>query len=192
MSKPARSSAPSPPRHERRRRPRLRAGRALNAGDYGDHIFRCAAHAPWQTARRQNGAVDRRPGLGLLLQQSAGIRDRRHDFRSSRHRRLLQGRGQRLLTAIHVGSGLSGASGRNPDHNRRRPRLRVSGSDGLPRLRCRGATLRPRPSCPPRVEKDLTPWPAETAKRRFLERFAALAETDRSASRVGDLGWMIR
>jgi hypothetical protein len=35
----------------------------------------------------------------------------------------------------------------------------------------------PRPALPAAVEKDyLTPWPAETAKRRFLERFAALAE----------------
>jgi hypothetical protein len=30
---------------------------------------------------------------------------------------------------------------------------------------------------PAAVEKDyLTPWPAEVAKRRFLERFAALAQ----------------
>ena len=35
----------------------------------------------------------------------------------------------------------------------------------------------PRPALPAAVEKDyLTPWPAETAKRRFLERFATLAE----------------
>jgi uncharacterized protein len=34
----------------------------------------------------------------------------------------------------------------------------------------------PRPTLPATVEKDyLTPWPAETAKGRFLERFAALA-----------------
>jgi len=36
----------------------------------------------------------------------------------------------------------------------------------------------PRPTLPATAEKDyLTPWPADTAKRRFLQRFAALPES---------------
>jgi hypothetical protein len=87
---------------------------------------------------------------------------------------------QRLLTAIHVRFGLPPALPaevlailKAADHGSAFLEATILAGFSVAEAR---RLFGPRPALPAAVEKDyLTPWPAETAKRRFLERFAMLA-----------------
>ena len=90
----------------------------------------------------------------------------------------------RLLAAIHLRFGLPAMlprRARRADQGRR-PRRGLSRSDAACRLRGRrGAQVSS--AAPPKfsavIERDyLTPWPAETAEPRYLERFAELLASD--------------
>ena len=81
----------------------------------------------------------------------------------------------RLLAAIHMRFGLPPRPpARSSADQDRRPRRGLSRSDQARGLRAtRGAALfRAAAGLPPAIERDyLTPWPAGTAEKRYLERF---------------------
>jgi hypothetical protein len=142
----------------------------------GDHIFSVAQHTllVGEIVGRQNGATDRRLGLAVLLHDAPEyvIGDMISPFKvviGGSYKAVEQ----RLLTAIHVRFGLPPAL---PAEILAIIKAADHGSAFLEATLLAGL-FGPRPAWPAAVEKDyLDPWPAETAKRRFLERFAALAE----------------
>jgi uncharacterized protein len=155
-----------------------------NGQTMGEHIFSVAQHTllVGEIARRQNGAVDRRLGLAMLLHDAPEyvIGDMISPFKvviGGSYKAVEQ----RLLTAIHVRFGLPPALPaeilaiiKAADHGSAFLEATVLAGFSVTEAR---RLFGPRPALPAAVEKDyLTPWPAETAKRRFLERFAALAE----------------
>jgi 5'-deoxynucleotidase YfbR-like HD superfamily hydrolase len=87
----------------------------------------------------------------------------------------------RLLAAIHLRFGLPpalpaevGAIIKTADYGAAFLEATVLAGFGVTEAR---RFFGPRPALPATVEKDyLTPWPAETAKHRFLEHFATLVE----------------
>jgi 5'-deoxynucleotidase YfbR-like HD superfamily hydrolase len=155
-----------------------------NGQTMGDHIFSVAQHTllVGEIARRQNGDIDRRLGLALLLHDAPEyvIGDMISPFKvviGGSYKAVEQ----RLLTAIHVRFGLPPALPaeihtiiKTADHGAAFLEATVLAGFSVAEAR---RFFGPRPALPAAVERDyLTPWPAETAKRRFLERFAALAE----------------
>jgi 5'-deoxynucleotidase YfbR-like HD superfamily hydrolase len=154
-----------------------------NGQTMGDHIFSVAQHTllVGEIARRQNGDIDRRLGLALLLHDAPEyvIGDMISPFKvviGGSYKSVEQ----RLLTAIHLRFGLPAelpaeviAIIKTADHGAAFLEATVlAGFTVAEARRFFGA----RPALPAAVETDyLTPWPAETAKRRFLERFAAFA-----------------
>ncbi len=150
----------------------------------GDHIFSVAQHTllTEEIARRRTGAVDRRLALALLLHDAPEyvIGDMISPFKvviGGAYKAVER----RLLNAIHVRFGLP------PELPAEIVAIIKAADRGAAFLEATalagfGATearrfFGPRPSLPAAAEKDyLTPWPADTAKQRFLQRFAALPE----------------
>jgi len=151
-----------------------------NGQTAGDHIFSVAQHTllTEEVARRRLGAVDRRLALALLLHDAPEyvIGDMISPFK------VVMGGAykaveHRLLNAIHLRFGLP------PDlpadivaiiktADRGAAFLEATTLAGFDAAEAR-RFFGPRPTLPAAVERDyLTPWPAETAKRRFLQRFA--------------------
>lgn len=155
-----------------------------NGQTHGDHIFSVAQHTllTEEIARRRSSGGDRRLALAVLFHDAPEyvIGDMISpfkvviggDYKAVEHR---------LLDAIHVRFGL--------------PRNLPAEIQAIIKAADRGAAFLeatalagfsaaearrffgPRPALPAAVEKDyLTPWPAETAKRRFLQRFTELSE----------------
>ncbi|MBV9969635.1 MAG: HD family hydrolase [Xanthobacteraceae bacterium] len=155
-----------------------------NGQTLGGHIFSVAHHTllVGEIARRQNGELDRRLGLALLLHDAPEyvIGDMISPFKSiiGGSYKTVEGR---LLAAIHVRFGLPPELPADvvtiikaADHGAAFLEATVLAGFGVVEAR---RLFGPRPALPGTLEKDyLTPWPAETAKRRFLMRFATLVE----------------
>jgi 5'-deoxynucleotidase YfbR-like HD superfamily hydrolase len=151
----------------------------------GDHIFSVAQHTLLveEIARRRTGGIDRRLGVAVMLHDAPEyvIGDMISPFKA-----IIGGSYKaveaRLLTAIHVRFGLAP---KLPDEIQAVIKAADRGAAFLEATALAGfgaAEARrffgPRPALPTTMEKDyLTPWPADTAKRRFLERFSALFES---------------
>jgi len=155
-----------------------------NGQTRGDHIFSVAQHTllTEEIARRRTGGGDRRLALALLLHDAPEyvIGDMISPFKA-----VIGGAYQavehRLLNAIHIRFGLPRdlpaeivaiikAADRGAAFLEA---TTLAGFDAAEARRFFG----PRPTLPIGAEKDyLTPWPAETAKRRFLQRFAELPD----------------
>jgi len=155
-----------------------------NGQTHGDHIYSVAQHTllTEELARRVTGALDRRLALALLLHDSPEyvIGDMISpfkavmggDYKAVEHR---------LLAAIHIRFGLP------PElpaeiiaivkaADRGAAFLEATALAGFATAEAR-RFFGPRPALPAARERDyLTPWPAETAKARFLERFAAVMQ----------------
>jgi 5'-deoxynucleotidase YfbR-like HD superfamily hydrolase len=158
-----------------------------NGQTRGDHIFSVAQHTLLveEIARHRDrgGALDRRLGLALLLHDAPEyvIGDMISPFKAvigDSYRSVER----RLLTAIHLRFGLA------PElpgevlavikaADRGAAFLEATVLAGFEVAEAR-RLFGPRPALPAAAETDfLTPWPAETAQRRFLERFAAISES---------------
>jgi 5'-deoxynucleotidase YfbR-like HD superfamily hydrolase len=150
-----------------------------NGQTHGDHIFSVAQHTllTEEIARRRTGRRDRRLALALLLHDAPEyvVGDMISPFKvviGGAYKAVEN----RLLDAIHVRFGL--------------PRDLPAEIAAIIKMADRGAAFLEattlagfssaearrffgsRPTLPAAVEKDyLTPWPAETAKRRFLQQF---------------------
>src|SRR3984885_9515704 len=155
-----------------------------NGQTVGDHIFSVAQHTllVGEIARHQHGDVDRRLCLALLLHDAPEyvIGDMISPFKA-----IIGGAykeiERRLLTAIHVRFGVPPelpadivAIIKTADRGAAFLEATLLAGFGVTEAR---RFFGARPALPAAAEKDyLTPWPAETAKRRFLERFADLSE----------------
>jgi uncharacterized protein len=155
-----------------------------NGQTNGDYIFSVAQHTLLveEIARRRTGTLDRRLGLALLLHDAPEyvIGDIISPFKAiiGGSYRAVEAR---LLAAIHLRFGLPP---RLPAEllaiikaaDRGAAFLEATALAGFGATEARrffGA----RPALPTAVEKDyLNCWPAEAAKRRFLEHFASLPE----------------
>jgi uncharacterized protein len=153
-----------------------------NGQTRGDHIFSVAQHTllTEQIARRRTGGSDRRLALALLLHDAPEyvIGDMISPFKvviGGAYKAVEH----RLLEAIHLRFGL--------------PRELPAEIVAIIKAADRGAAFLeattlagfsatearrlfgPRPALTAAVEADyLTPWPADTAKRRFLQHFNSL------------------
>ena len=153
-----------------------------NGQTIGAHIFSVAQHTLLveEIARRRVGAIDRRLGLALLLHDAPEyvIGDMISPFKA-----VIGGAykavEKRLLTAIHLRFGLPPEL---PDEVVRIIKAADRGSAYLEATRLAGFSAEearrffgPRPALPQQMEREyLTPWPAEDAERRYLDRFAKL------------------
>jgi 5'-deoxynucleotidase YfbR-like HD superfamily hydrolase len=154
-----------------------------NGQTIGAHIFSVAQHTLLveEIARRRVGALDRRLGLALLLHDAPEyvIGDMISPFKA-----VIGGAykavEKRLLTAIHLRFGLPPDL---PDEVVRIIKAADRSSAYLEATRLAGFSAEearrffgPRPALPQPMEREyLTPWPAEDAERRYLDRFAKLA-----------------
>jgi 5'-deoxynucleotidase YfbR-like HD superfamily hydrolase len=154
-----------------------------NGQTIGAHIFSVAQHTLLveEIARRRVGALDRRLGLALLLHDAPEyvIGDMISPFKA-----VIGGAykavEKRLLTAIHLRFGLPPDL---PNEVVRIIKAADRGSAYLEATRLAGFSAEearrffgPRPALPQPMEREyLTPWPAEDAERRYLDRFAKLA-----------------
>jgi 5'-deoxynucleotidase YfbR-like HD superfamily hydrolase len=164
-----------------------------NGQTSGDHIFSVAQHTLLveEIARRRGNIPDRRVGLALLLHDAPEyvIGDMISPFKAviGGSYRIVE---RRLLTAIHLRFGLA------PElpgeilaiikaADRGAAFLEATALAGFAVAEAR-RLFGARPALPAAAERDyLTPWPAETAKRRFLERFA-IASTDDRGQRTAE------
>jgi len=160
-----------------------------NGQTHGDHIFSVAQHTllTREIARLRNGGSDRRSDrqleLALLLHDAPEyvIGDMISPFKvviGGAYKAVER----RLLGAIHLRFGLPrdlpaevAATVKASDRGAAfLEATMLAGFSGPEARRFFGS----RPTLPAAVEKDyLTPWPAETAKRRFLQQFNEL-QTD--------------
>jgi uncharacterized protein len=150
-----------------------------NGQTRGDHIFSVAQHTllTEEIARRRNRGSDRRLALALLLHDAPEyvIGDMISPFKvviGGAYKAVEQ----RLLEAIHLRFGLPRdlpveiatiikAADRGAAF------LEATTLAGFSASEAR-RFFGPRPILPAAVERDyLTPWPADTAKRRFLQHF---------------------
>lgn len=154
-----------------------------NGQTIGAHIFSVAQHTLLveEIARRRVGAVDRRLGLALLLHDAPEyvIGDMISPFKA-----VIGGSykavEKRLLAAIHLRFGLPPEL---PDDVVNIVKAADRGSAFLEATRLAGFSAEearrffgPRPALPQPIERQyMTPWPAEDAEQRFLDRFAKLA-----------------
>jgi 5'-deoxynucleotidase YfbR-like HD superfamily hydrolase len=154
-----------------------------NGQTIGDHIFSVAQHTLLveEIARRNLGHADRRLGLALLLHDAPEyvIGDMISPFKAVIGD-IYQAVEKRLLTAIHLRFGLPPELPpdivkliKAADHGAAfLEATRLAGFSTEEALRFFGA----RPALPSAVERDyMTPWSAQTAERRYLDRFAKLA-----------------
>ena len=155
-----------------------------NGQTIGHHIYSVAQHTLLveEIARRRLGHLDRRLGLATLLHDAPEyvIGDMISPFKAvigDAYKAVEH----RLLTAIHLRFGLPPEL---PAEVRRHIKAADAGAAFLEATKLAGfatdEALRffgPRPALPAAIERDyLTPWPAETAQKRYLDRFAKLAE----------------
>ena len=154
-----------------------------NGQTIGAHIFSVAQHTLLveEIARRRVGALDRRLSLALLLHDAPEyvIGDMISPFKA-----VIGGAykavEKRLLNAIHLRFGLPPDL---PDEVVRIIKAADRGSAYLEATRLAGFSAEearrffgPCPTLPQQMEREyLTPWPAEDAERRYLDRFAKLA-----------------
>jgi 5'-nucleotidase len=157
-----------------------------NGQTSGDHIFSVAQHTLLveEIARRRGNIPDRRVGLALLLHDAPEyvIGDMISPFKAviGGSYRIVE---RRLLTAIHLRFGLPPEL---PGEILAIIKAADRGAAFLEATTLAGFAVAEarrlfgaRPALPPAAERDyLTPWPAETAKRRFLQRFAAMQSED--------------
>ncbi|MGZ8373053.1 MAG: hydrolase, partial [Rhodoplanes sp.] len=134
-----------------------------------------------EIARRRVGALDRRLGLALLLHDAPEyvIGDMISPFKAviGEAYKAVE---KRLLTAIHLRFGLPPEL---PDEVVRIVKAADRGSAFLEATRLARFSAEearrffgPRPALPQPVERGyLTPWPAEHAERRYLDRFGRLS-----------------
>jgi 5'-deoxynucleotidase YfbR-like HD superfamily hydrolase len=155
-----------------------------NGQTVGAHIFSVAQHTLLveEIARRRVGQIDRRLGLAILLHDAPEyvIGDMISPFKAviGEAYKAVE---RRLLTAIHLRFGLPAELPREiaqvikaADH----------GAAFLEATRLAGFAVSearrffgPRPTLPAAAEQDyLTPWPAELAEARYLDRFAKIGE----------------
>jgi len=153
-----------------------------NGQTRGDHIFSVAQHTLLveEIARRRTGGLDRRLALAVLLHDAPEyvIGDMISPFKAiiGGSYRAVE---QRLLTAIHLRFGLPpklpaevAAIIKAADRGAAFLEATLLAGFGVTEAR---RFFGARPALPAAVEKDyLTPWPADDAQRRFLQRFAAL------------------
>ena len=155
-----------------------------NGQTHGDYIFSVAQHTllTEEIARRRIGGGDRRLALALLLHDAPEyvIGDMISPFKvviGTAYKAVEH----RLLNAIHVRFGLPRDLPAEivtiiKAADRGAAFLEATTLAGFSTAEAR-RFFGPRPTLPAAAEKDyLTPWPAETAKRRFLQRFAELPE----------------
>jgi 5'-deoxynucleotidase YfbR-like HD superfamily hydrolase len=155
-----------------------------NGQTHGDHIFSVAQHTllTEEVARHKVGVLDRRLRLALLLHDAPEyvIGDMISPFKAviGEAYKAVE---RRLLTAIHVRFGLAPklpaeVTAIVKAADRGAAFLEATALAGFAVTEARrffGA----RPSLPASAEKDyLTPWPAEIAKRRYLECFSEVSE----------------
>jgi len=154
-----------------------------NGQTIGAHIFSVAQHTLLVeaiAAKRMPG-LDRRARLALLLHDAPEyvIGDMISPFKAIIGD-AYKGVEQRLLTAIHLRFGLPV---KLPEELRRLIKTADRGAAFLEATRLAGFEVAearrffgPRPVLAATAERDyLTPWPAEVAERRYLDRFVNLA-----------------
>ena len=150
----------------------------------GDHIFSVAQHTLLVEAIAgvRNPALDRRARLALLLHDAPEyvIGDMISPFKAvigDAYKAVEQ----RLLAAIHVRFGLPAALPRELTDivkaaDLAAAHLEATRLAGFAADEARRFFGRP-PTLPARIERDyLTPWPANTAQTRYLDRFNKTAE----------------
>jgi hypothetical protein len=156
-----------------------------NGQTRGDHIFSVAQHTLLveEVAHRRTGSIDPRLRLAILLHDAPEyvIGDMISPFKAvigGAYRAVER----RLLVAIHLRFALpSELPAEIPAIIKAADRcaafLEATALAGFGTTEAR-RLFGPRPTLSAAAEKDyLTPWPAEAAKRRFLERFASFGET---------------
>ena len=155
-----------------------------NGQTRGDHIFSVAQHTllAEEVARHKVGVLDRRLRLALLLHDAPEyvIGDMISPFKAviGEAYKAVE---RRLLTAIHLRFGLAP---KLPAEVTTIIKAADRGAAFLEATVLAGFAVTEarrffgaRPSLPASAEKDyLTPWPAEIAKRRYLECFSAITE----------------
>ena len=153
-----------------------------NGQTIGAHIFSVAQHTLLveEIARRRVGAVDRRLGLALLLHDAPEyvIGDMISPFKAviGGSYKVVE---KCLLSAIHLRFGLPSEL---LDDVVNIVKAADRGSAFLEATRLAGFSAEearrffgPRPALPQPIERQyMTPWPAEDAEQRFLDRFAKL------------------
>ena len=150
----------------------------------GDHIFSVAQHTLLveAIARIRSPGLDRRARLALLLHDAPEyvIGDMISPFKAvigDAYKAVEQ----RLLAAIHVCFGLPAELSRDlvdviKAADQAAAYLEATRLAGFQALEARRFFGRP-PTLSPRVERDyLTPWPANAAEARYLERFYKIAQ----------------
>jgi hypothetical protein len=154
-----------------------------NGQTVGAHIFSVAQHTLLveEVARRRVGALDRRLGLALLLHDAPEyvIGDMISPFKAVIGD-AYKGVEKRLLDAIHLRFGLPAEL---PAEVVKIVKAADRGAAFLEATRLAGFSAEEgrrffgaRPVLPRTTERDyLTPWPADDAERRYLDRFARLA-----------------
>lgn len=153
-----------------------------NGQTHGDHIFSVAQHTllTEEIARRRNGASDRRLALALLLHDAPEyvIGDMISPFKvviGGAYKAVEH----RLLEAIHLRFGLPRELPAEivaiiKAADRGAAFLEATSLAGFSAAEAR-RLFGPRPALTIAVERDyLTPWPADTAKLRFLQYFNSL------------------
>jgi 5'-deoxynucleotidase YfbR-like HD superfamily hydrolase len=153
-----------------------------NGQTAGAHIFSVAQHTLLvdAIAHRQNGPIDNRLALAILLHDAPEfvIGDMITPFKAvigDAYKAVEQ----RLQSAIHLRFGLPPTL---PAELRRIIKAADAGAAFLEATQLAGFAadealgfFGPRPALPGAVERDyLTPWPAPTAERRFLDRYRKL------------------
>jgi 5'-deoxynucleotidase YfbR-like HD superfamily hydrolase len=150
-----------------------------NGQTRGDHIFSVAQHTLLveEVARRRTGVIDPRLGLAILLHDAPEyvIGDMISPFKAvigGAYRAVER----RLLVAIHVRFALPPELPADilsliKAADRGAAFLEATALAGFGTTEAR-RFFGPRPGLSAAAEKDyLTPWPAEAAKQRYLERF---------------------
>jgi uncharacterized protein len=155
-----------------------------NGQTHGEHIFSVAQHTllAAEIARRRDGGSDRRLALALLLHDAPEyvIGDMISPFKvviGGAYKAVEQ----RLLEAIHLRFGLppdlpADVAAIIKSADRGAAFLEATTLAGFSAAEAR-RFFGSRPTLPAAVEKDyLAPWPAETAKRRFIQYFNELQD----------------
>ena len=154
-----------------------------NGQTEGAHIFSVAQHSLLVEAiARSRARLDRATRLGILLHDAPEyvIGDMISPFKAvigDAYKAVEQ----RLLTAIHVRFGLPV---KLPDELNRLIKAADRAAAFLEAIRLAGFDVAEarrffgqRPALAPAIERDyLTPWPAEVAERRYLDRFVKLLQ----------------
>jgi 5'-deoxynucleotidase YfbR-like HD superfamily hydrolase len=153
-----------------------------NGQTAGSHIFSVAQHCLLvETLARRSARLDRRGRLAVLLHDSPEyvIGDMISPFKSvigDAYKAVES----RLLAAVHLRFGLPAALPADliaviKTADRSAAYLEATRLAGFSAHEAR-RFFGPAPGYSAAIERNLTPWPAEVAETRYLERFAALCE----------------